>query len=106
MPRLALTPEFQLTAPLALAAAAETRVPANTGLAAKLVVPCLRRRCPESIVPDDIAAEFAALGELKRTEDSDIQSSEPIGEVEALEGNALDLDRGEYHNERIRKMSN
>lgn len=49
---------------------------------------------PES---DDIAAEFAALGELKRTEDSDIQSSEPIGEVE---GNALDLDRGEYHNER------
>lgn len=61
---------------------------------------------PESIAPDDIAAEFAALGELKRTEDSDIQSSEPIGEVEALEGNALDLDRGEYHNERIRKMSN
>ncbi|KAG1831690.1 hypothetical protein DFJ58DRAFT_848156 [Suillus subalutaceus] len=39
------------------------------------------------VVPDDIAAEFAALEELKRTED--VQC---INEVEVLEGNAFDFD--------------
>ncbi|KAG1870764.1 hypothetical protein DFJ58DRAFT_722972 [Suillus subalutaceus] len=42
---------------------------------------------PESISPDDIAAEFAALKELKRTEE--VQN---INEVEVLEGNAFDFD--------------
>ncbi|KAG1846587.1 hypothetical protein DFJ58DRAFT_798927 [Suillus subalutaceus] len=42
---------------------------------------------PESISPDDIAAEFAALEELKRTKK--VQS---INEVEVLEGNAFDFD--------------
>ncbi|KAG1842980.1 hypothetical protein DFJ58DRAFT_916056 [Suillus subalutaceus] len=41
----------------------------------------------ESISPDDIAAEFAALEELKRTEE--VQS---INEVEVLVGNAFDFD--------------
>ncbi|KAG1728442.1 hypothetical protein EDB19DRAFT_1913788 [Suillus lakei] len=48
---------------------------------------------PESILPDDVAAEFAALEELKRTKE--VQS---IGKVEVLEGNAFDfgeLDRVE-----------
>ena len=47
----------------------------------------------ESISPDDVTAEFAALEELKRTEE--VQS---IDEVEVLEGNAFDfgeLDRVE-----------
>ncbi|KAG1853162.1 hypothetical protein DFJ58DRAFT_396696 [Suillus subalutaceus] len=38
---------------------------------------------PESISPDDIAAEFAALKELKRTEEV-----HNVNEVEVLEGNA------------------
>ncbi|KAG1849503.1 hypothetical protein F4604DRAFT_1810722, partial [Suillus subluteus] len=38
---------------------------------------------PESISPDDIAAEFAALEELKRTEEV-----HNVNEVEVLEGNA------------------
>ncbi|KAG2040859.1 hypothetical protein BDR03DRAFT_932489 [Suillus americanus] len=42
---------------------------------------------PESISPDDIAAEFAALEELKRTEE--VHS---VNEVEVLEGNAFDFD--------------
>ncbi|KAG1858981.1 hypothetical protein DFJ58DRAFT_744749 [Suillus subalutaceus] len=41
----------------------------------------------EIISPDDIAAEFAALEELKRTEE--VQS---INEVEVLVGNAFDFD--------------
>ncbi|KAG1733162.1 hypothetical protein EDB19DRAFT_2041319 [Suillus lakei] len=42
---------------------------------------------PESISPDNVAAEFAALKELKRTEE--IQS---IDEDEVLEGNVFDFD--------------
>ncbi|KAG1824371.1 uncharacterized protein BJ212DRAFT_1522883 [Suillus subaureus] len=42
---------------------------------------------PESISPDDITAEFAALEELKRTEE--VQG---INENELLEGNAFDFD--------------
>ncbi|KAG1848290.1 hypothetical protein F4604DRAFT_1973927 [Suillus subluteus] len=45
---------------------------------------------PESISPDDIAAEFAALEELKGTEEV-----HNINEVEVLEGNADELDRVE-----------
>ncbi|KAG1847163.1 hypothetical protein DFJ58DRAFT_891850, partial [Suillus subalutaceus] len=42
---------------------------------------------PESISPDDIAAEFAALEELKKTEEV-----HNVNEVEVLEGNAVDFD--------------
>ncbi|KAG1813904.1 uncharacterized protein BJ212DRAFT_1364402 [Suillus subaureus] len=42
---------------------------------------------PESILPDDITAEFAALEELKRTEE--LQN---IKGVEVLEGNTFDFD--------------
>ncbi|KAG2034079.1 hypothetical protein BDR03DRAFT_1013688 [Suillus americanus] len=41
----------------------------------------------ESISPDDVAAEFAALEELKRTEE--VHS---MNEVEVLEGNAFNFD--------------
>lgn len=41
----------------------------------------------ESILLDDIAAEFAALEELKKTEE--VQS---VDEVEVFEGNAFDFD--------------
>ncbi|KAG1906592.1 uncharacterized protein F5891DRAFT_975364 [Suillus fuscotomentosus] len=42
---------------------------------------------PESISPDNIAAEFAALKELKRTEEV-----HDIDKVEVLEGNVFDFD--------------
>ncbi|KAG1787732.1 ribonuclease H-like domain-containing protein, partial [Suillus plorans] len=42
---------------------------------------------PESISPDNVAAEFAALEELKRTEEV-----HDIDEVEVLEGNVFDFD--------------
>ncbi|KAG1819086.1 uncharacterized protein BJ212DRAFT_1298355 [Suillus subaureus] len=42
---------------------------------------------PESILPDDIAAEFAALEELKRTE-----KVQNINEVEVLGENDFDFD--------------
>ncbi|KAG1801253.1 uncharacterized protein BJ212DRAFT_1399201 [Suillus subaureus] len=42
---------------------------------------------PESILPDDITAEFAALEELKRTE-----GVQNINGVEVLEGNTFDFD--------------
>ncbi|KAG2039870.1 hypothetical protein BDR03DRAFT_1035222 [Suillus americanus] len=42
---------------------------------------------PESILPDDIVAEFAALEELKRTEE--VHS---VNKVEVLKGNAFDFD--------------
>ncbi|KAG2030462.1 hypothetical protein BDR03DRAFT_1017099 [Suillus americanus] len=45
---------------------------------------------PESISPDDIAAEFTALEELNRTEE--VQRNQNINEVEVLEGNAIDFD--------------
>jgi len=41
----------------------------------------------ESILLDDIAAEFAALEELKKTEEG-----QSVDEVEVLEGNAFDFD--------------
>jgi hypothetical protein len=42
---------------------------------------------PESILFDDIAAEFAALEELRKTEEG-----QSVNKVEVLEGNAFDFD--------------